>query len=140
MDKHYPSQYSTPEQLAYATILDWGMKIGFVALLISFVLYLTGILTPYVALEDLPRYWHMSAAEYLREAHVPHGWGWTHLIDKGDFLNFVGMAFLASVTVGCYIRILPLLIKNKDTVYMIIAVLEVVVLILAASGILVSGH
>lgn len=140
MEKHHSSQYATQEQMVYATLLDWGMKIGFVALLISFILYLTGILPPYVALEDLPRYWHMSAAQYLKEAHVPHGWGWVHLLNKGDFLNFVGMAFLAAVTVGCYLRILPILLKNKDIIYMIIAILEVLVLVLAASGVLVSGH
>lgn len=140
MEKSHHSQYATPEQLAYATILDWGMKIGFVLLLISFVLYLTGIVPPHVPLAELPHYWHMPAGQYLKEAQVPHGWGWTALISKGDFLNFVGMAFLAAVTVGCYLRILPMLIKNKDTVFVILAILEIVVLVLAASGILVSGH
>jgi len=137
---HHYSQYATPEQLAYAALLDWGMKIGFVLLLISFLFYLTGILPPYIPLAELPHYWHMPAGQYLKEAQVPHGWGWVNLISKGDFFNFVGMAFLSAVTVGCYLRILPLLIKNRDVVYIIIAVLEVLVLVLAASGILVMGH
>jgi hypothetical protein len=133
-------QYTTPEQLAYATWLDWGMKIGFVMLLASFALYMFGVITPHVPVDELPKYWSMPVGEYLKAADVHTGWSWLHLVGKGDFLNFIGIAFLSAVTIVCYLRILPILFKNKDTVYAVIAVLEVLVLVLAASGILVVGH
>ncbi len=131
---------TTEEQRAYAIILDWGMKLGFVLLLITFAVYMLGLVPAHVPVEQLPYYWAMPAKEYLHAANVPHGWGWLSLTGQGDFMNFIGIAFLAGVTIPCYIRILPILLKNKDTVYSIIAVLEIVVLVLAASGILVSGH
>ncbi len=130
---------ATEEQLTYAKILDWGMKLGLIALVITFIIYITGILESYVPLNDLPKYWGMSVHKYLEATRIPHGWGWINLIGKGDFLNFIGIAFLAGITIICYISITPILFKKNDTVYGIIAILEVLVLVLAASGILKAG-
>jgi len=128
------------EQLAYATILNWGMKIGFVLLLVSFVLYVLGIIEPQIAHNDLPKYWGMSVHEYLEATNLQTGWSWLALVNKGDFMNFIGIAFLGFVTIVCYLRIVPILFKNKNTIYGIIAILEILVLILAASGLLVNSH
>jgi len=127
------------EQLAYATILDKGMKIGLLMLVISFIIYVTGILTPYIPVSDLPKYWGMSVHKYLEATGIHPGWAWLKLLGKGDFLNFVGIAFLAGVTAVCYIRIIPILFRKKDMAFGIIAIIEVVVLVLAASGLLKSG-
>lgn len=127
------------EQLAYATILDKGMKIGLLMLVISFIIYITGILTPYIPVNDLPKYWGMSVHKYLEATGIHPGWTWLRLLGKGDFLNFVGIAFLAGVTAVCYVRIIPILFRKKDVAFGIIAILEVVVLVLAASGLLKSG-
>jgi hypothetical protein len=133
------AQYATTEQLAYADLLDMGMKLGFALLVVTFLLYVTGIIEPHIPLSELPRYWSMPVGEYLRAADVHRGWSWVELIGKGDFMNFVGITLLAAVTIVCYLRILPLLFKNRDTVYGILAILEVLVLALAASGLLVGG-
>ena len=44
------------------------------------------------------------------------------------------------VQYGLYAAIVPTLLKNKDVVYAIIAVLEVIILGAAASGLLAVGH
>ncbi len=129
------------EQIAYAKWLDWGMKIGLLLLILTFIIYLTGILSPQIPISDLPKYWKLKAHEYLASAGLNPGWAWLSLVTKGDFLNFVPVAFLCAVTVFCYIRILPIFFKKKDFVYFIIAFIECLILILAASGILhVGGH
>lgn len=130
---------ATEEQLTYARVLDLGMKVGLLALIITFIIYLTGILPPYISVNDLPKYWGMSVHKYLEVTHIPHGWGWLSMISKGDFLNFIGIAFLSGITLICYIAIIPILFRKKDTIYGILAILEVLVLVLAASGILKAG-
>jgi len=130
---------ATEEQLAYAKLLDFGMKLGLLALIITFVVYLSGLFAPYIPVNDLPRYWGMSVHDYLKATGIHTGWSWLGMLGKGDFLNFVGIAFLAGVTILCYLRILPILFRKKDTVYGILAILEVLVLVLAASGILKAG-
>ncbi len=57
------------------------------------------------------------------------------------FLNFIGIAFLAGITILCYGRIVPIIYRQKDYVYTVLAVCEILVLTLAASGILhMGGH
>jgi hypothetical protein len=58
----------------------------------------------------------------------------------GDFVNFIGIAILAGITVPCYLSIVPLLLKKKDTTYVILVLLEVIVLCVAASGVINVGQ
>ena len=53
--------------------------------------------------------------------------------------TIVGIAILAGLTIVCYLAIIPTLMRKKDTAYLVIAVVEVLVLTLAASGILKGG-
>jgi hypothetical protein len=130
---------ATEEQMSYARILDTGMKIGMLLLIITFIIYVTGIFPSYLQVEDLPKYWSISVHDYLELTNIQAGWGWIKMVNKGDFLNFVSIAFLAGVTIICYIRIIPILFRKKDMVYGVLAILEVLILTLAASGLLRAG-
>ena len=139
---------ASEEQLLYAKILAIGMYLGLGLLLVTFTLYVTGIMAPAVPIQELPNYWTLSAHDYLvainndflhREGIVV-GWGWMALLNMGDYLNFVGIALLALVTIACYLGILPTLFRKRDWVYAAIAILEVLVLVLAASGKVTGGH
>jgi hypothetical protein len=130
---------ATEEQLTYARILDFGMKIGLLILIVFFIIYVTGILPSYIPVNDLPKYWKLSVHQYLDATGIQQGWTWLKLLNKGDFLNFLGIAFLAGVTIICYIAIIPIFFKKKDVVYGVLAIIEVLVLLLAASGILKTG-
>jgi hypothetical protein len=130
---------ATEEQIAYAKLLDLGMKAGLLSITVTFIIYLTGILTPHIPISDLPKYWSMPVKEYLHATNIHTGWSWLSMLGKGDFLNFLGIAFLAGVTIICFMRIIPILFRKKDTVYGIFAIIEVLVLVLAASGILKAG-
>jgi membrane protein YdbS with pleckstrin-like domain len=67
------------------------------------------------------------------------GWNWVGQLNKGDFLNYIGIALLALLTVVCYLVLLPGYIRRKDWIYTSFCIAEVVVLLLAASGIFGSG-
>jgi hypothetical protein len=140
---------SDDEQLLYASILEVGVYLGLVVLLVTFALYASGAVPPGVPLQELPTYWQLSAheylevvnAEHLHRSHVITGWGWVVMVGKGDYLNFVGIALLAGVTVVCFLGIIPTLLRKHDRVYATMAAIEVLVLTLAASGVLaVGGH
>ncbi len=127
------------EQLAYARMLDSGMKIGLLLITLTFVAYVGGLLTPHVPVADLPHYWSLSVKEYLAATGIRPGWGWILLLGKGDFVNFMGIALLAGVTIPCYVTIARIFFRKGDLVYGWLAVLEVAVLALAASGVLTAG-
>jgi hypothetical protein len=139
-EKQHVLLEATPEQLLYARILEIGMYIGLLILFITFGLYTFGILDPYIPLDKISNYWSMNVHDYLKHAEIKAGWAWLGMIKYGDFINFIGVAILAGVTIICYASIVPTLLKNNDKVFAILAVLEVIILSAAASGILAVGH
>ncbi|GAB6037271.1 hypothetical protein JCM15519_18300 [Fundidesulfovibrio butyratiphilus] len=137
----HPDDVKTPpEQVLYADILFWGCWTGLALMIVTYFVYLTGILPPHVPLDQITTLWTQKVAVYLEKGAVPIGWGWTSLLNKGDFLNFLGIALLAGLTMVCYVPLIPAFFKKKDPVFAIIALTEVVVLFLAASGIVAGGH
>jgi len=132
---------ASEEQMAYAGVLNIGMWLGLAILVITFFVYISGVLPSYVPIDDLPKYWTMRVHDYNVALHAPTGWNWVSLVGKGDYLNFIGIAMLSGLTILCYLVILPILFRKKDTAYAVIAIVEVLVLSLAASGLLkVGGH
>jgi hypothetical protein len=135
------STQSSETQLLYARILDWGARVGFILLFVTFVVYISGILNPYVPLEELPQYWRQSVHYYLRMARIKPGWAWLGQLHHGDFLNFLPIAILAGVTTVGYLSVVVRFFKRREIILGVIAILEVIILLLAASGILkVGGH
>ncbi|NCB23258.1 MAG: DUF1634 domain-containing protein [Deltaproteobacteria bacterium] len=130
---------ASPAQLRYADTLFYGALLGFVTMLITYALYVFGVLTPQIPLEEMPRLWSQSAAAYRAAGNIPQGWGWLALVGKGDMCNFIGIAFLAALTIVCFVQLAIGLLRQKQWIMAIIAILEVLVLSLAASGVLVAG-
>ncbi len=132
---------ASEEQIAYAGVLNIGMWFGLFLLVVTFIIYISGILPSYVPIDDLPKYWTMRVHDFNVQLQAPTGWGWAAHVGQGDYLNFVGIAILSGLTILCYLVILPILKRKKDTAYVVIAIAEVLVLSLAASGLLkVGGH
>ena len=130
-----PSQ----EQIIYANFLVIGVWAGIVILVATYAIYVTGILPAHVDMSLIPQLWGKGVSEYLEMTRSPHGWGWITLLSKGDFLNYIGFAFLALMTIVCYLVLVRGYSRQKDWIYATIAVVEIVVLSVAASGILGSG-
>ncbi len=130
---------ATPEQILYAKLLEIGMYMGLLILFITFALYAFGVMDPYIPLENISKYWTMNVNDYLHHTNIKAGWAWVGMLKYGDFINFVGIVILAGVTILCYAAIIPTLLKNKDRVYAVLALLEVIILTVAASGILGAG-
>ena len=139
-DKQGTKLAAGPEQILYASILEKGMYIGLLILFITFALYAFGIMKPYIPLDQVSQYWSANVHDYLEHAHIKTGWSWLGMLKYGDFVNFLGVVILAGVTIFCYLAIIPVLLKNNDKVYAILALVEAIVLSLAASGILAVGH
>lgn len=138
-EKTNPTIEATPEQVLYANILAKGMLIGLSILLITFTIYALRIMKPYIPLGEISGLWSMNVGDYLHKTNIEAGWAWVGMLKYGDFINFIGIAMLAGVTIICYLSIIPTLLKNKDRVYALLALLEVIILSIAASGILGTG-
>lgn len=128
------------EQLHYARWLDVGTRIGLGLLIATFALYASGFVAPHTPLSELPALWVLPVDRYLAATGLPTGWGWLRLAGASDVMNFVGIAFLSLVTLGCYLRIAASFLRRGDAALALIALAEIVVLLLAASGLVSGGH
>ena len=130
---------ASPEQKRYGAVLDIAMKIGLLALVAIFILYLAGFPKPLIPVDEVSQNWGLKVDNYLELTGIKKGWSWTTHLGQSDFLIFAPIAFLASVTVICYLTILPIFLKRKDFIFAGLVIAEVMVLVLAASGVLPSG-
>ena len=134
------AQQQQLEALRYAHLLDWGARLGVVALIVSFAAYVFGVVTPHVPLEQLPSVWSLPVVAYLQQTATPTGWGWLTLAHKGDLSGLIGISILAGCSLPPLVGLIPLYLKRRDYVYVAICTLIITVLVLAASGILTGGH
>ncbi len=133
------NKYASPEQLRYAKVLGVGVQLGFVMLVVSFVIYMTGILPPLVPVEQLPKYWSLPVSEFVKATHTPTGWGWVKQLDKGDMLNILGIAVLAAISAVSTLAVLPFFAKRGELAHFCISILLIAVVVLSASNLLAAS-
>jgi len=139
-NKNACAPIETPkEQLFYADILFWGCWGGLALMAVTYIIYLTGFMAPHVPMDQITVLWSKPVGTYLSQGNVPQGWGWASLLGKGDFLNFLGIVLLAGLTIVAYIPLIPAFLKKGDKAFAVIAFLEVVVLLVVASGLVGGG-
>jgi hypothetical protein len=131
-----PNKYASPEQLRYARVLSLGVQAGFVILVATFILYLSGILVPLIPVDQLPKYWGLSAAEFAKATGSPTGWAWLAQVAKGDVANLLGIVVLASISMVSTLAVLPTFARRGDRLHVVIAILLVLVLAVSAANIL----
>ncbi|HEY8908831.1 MAG TPA: DUF1634 domain-containing protein [Desulfosporosinus sp.] len=127
------------EQNLYANIVLVCSWAGIVMMLITFVLYMGGMFHPMIKPSDMPLYWGLNVHKYLQATHAPSGWNWLALVNHADYLNLVGLAFLGSVSVIAYLTLFVNYLRKKDFPYVIMVSIEIIVIVLAASGIFKTG-
>ncbi|MEY4099580.1 MAG: hypothetical protein RL300_751 [Pseudomonadota bacterium] len=128
------------EAFRYALLLEWGSRIGVLAVLLSFLAYVFGILAPHVPLDTLPGLWSLPVSDYLQRTATPAGWGWLSLVHPGDMANLLGIALLTGCSMVPLLGMVWLYARRHDVVYALICTLILAVLVLAASGILTLGN
>ncbi|MEM0350928.1 MAG: hypothetical protein QXU61_04070 [Archaeoglobaceae archaeon] len=128
------------EQIIYSEILYYGSVISIIILTALFLIYTTGFMPSYLDFQRITELWGEKHHKFVEETGIPTGWGWLKLINYADFMNLLFIAALAFLTIICYIAILPVFITKKDWIFAMITIAEIIVLLLAASGLITTGH
>ena len=128
------------EQQRYATLLSWGARSGLALLAASFLAYVFGWIPAHVPLEQLPNVWNLPVGEYLKQANAPTGWAWLTMLGYGDFAGLLGIAWLSGISLICLLAVIPIYARRGDRIFVAICVMALAIQLLAASGMLHSGH
>ena len=128
------------EQLRYARWLEAGTRVGLVVLIAVFLAYGAGLSTPHVPHERLPEVWNLPVTEFLAATGSPTGWSWLAHLHRGDIANLLGIALLTGCSLLSLLVVIPVYARRNDRVYAGLAAAQIVVLLMAASGLLTTGH
>jgi len=127
-------------ELTYARWLEWCTRTALTVLILTFLLYVSGLGAALVPLERLPALWSLSVDGFVAATGAPRGWEWLGHAARGDYANHLAVALLGTVTLGCYVRILPGLFSSGERALAVLAALQIAVLAAAASGLLAGAH
>lgn len=127
------------EQKCYARLLLWSGSGGLLILVLGFAAYLGGLFPPLIRVEELPRVWLLSARHITEFEGHPTGWDWVRLLHHGDIFTLLGIALLASCSALPLAAIGVLYWRRRERLYALLSLVQVVVLLLAASGLLAAG-
>ena len=125
---------------AFATIEEMGVRVGVVFTMIAFALYTTGVLAPFLSIDELVRNWGGRADEFVRTTGLPSGWGWAGMLGYSDMLALAGLIILSSVVIAAYLGMLVLLVRQRNRAYIALVLLQLCVFAAAASGLFGGGH
>ena len=127
-------------QTAYARLLVWLVRIGLSFIFAAFGLYALEIRPSAITLAEVPELWTLSADELSEAADVALGWSWVAGIADGRVLSFASLVVFPAGTIVLITIAVALYLRDRDRTYALVAALESVILIVAATGILSAGH
>ncbi len=137
--EHDAACASPREQIIYANMLLLGVWLGLFALLVTYTVYLTGLLPSAVPIAEVTQHWDKGVDEYLAVTGLSTGWSWAGRLNQGDFLNYVPFALLGLTSIVCYLVLLANYVQARNRTFSVMVALEILVLSVAASGILGGG-
>ena len=118
-------------------LAGWG---ALAVLLVTFVIYLFLAQGSHLAPAQAPKYWSMPLEQYRQQTGQEMGWGWIARLPGAEVLPNLGMGLLALVPMLGYLALLPDYILRRRLPLVAIVVLELGLMVLAASGIVSGGH
>jgi uncharacterized membrane protein len=135
--------YADRVQLAYARTLDIVAHAVMLVLGIGFLLYILQLLPLTVPIETVAGNWHLSSSELQAKIHPFCGWSCfasLPVLLHGDAVSYASVVMLSMATIICLVTAVAVFFSEKNHLFLMIAVLQVVVLLVAASGVITSGH
>ncbi|TCD48225.1 hypothetical protein [Chlorobium sp. N1] len=128
------------EQLAYAGVLDRLSHLAMLFLAGGYMTYVFRLLPQKVGIADIAANWHLRASEMQARLDAPVGWSFIASPEsflRGDALSYLSIILVCMIPVACLLWTAPSFFREKRPVFGIIAILQVVILAVASSGILV---
>ncbi len=122
-------------QKIYGRFLKRISTAALVLVLAAFALYASGLLPGRMSPSETAAVWHLPASELRARGCESGRWQWLRCLPAGDALSLASLAFLASGSMLCLLRILPALLAERRRLLALIVALEIAILALAASGI-----
>lgn len=118
----------------YGQILAWSMRAGLAALALALLAYLA--MPSAVPLSHMAEVWNAPASRWLEANALRPGPEWALQWRGTESLVLAAIAWLATCSIACLAAVLPVFHRRGERVAVVLCALQIVVLILAALGLL----
>lgn len=135
--------YADRVHILYAKTLDLVSHTVIVAMAVGYALYLTGLLPLSIPIDAIAENWHLSAADMLATLHHPSGWNFLTApggVLHGDIVSYMSIILLALATLFCLTVAIAIYLSEKKLLLFTIVLIQLLVLVVAASGIMATGR
>jgi hypothetical protein len=120
--------------LVFARVMTLGVRLGVSLVAIGFLLYLTGWVEPLIPVERVPALLGENARDFVAHNQLPGGWLWLGHLHRSDMLSLGGVLALILVSVVAYGLLVPMMLRQRDSVYLTLVLMQLAVFFLAALG------
>ncbi len=142
-DKKGEKIYADRVQLAYAKTLDIVAHAVMLVIGAGYLLYIMQLLPLSVPIETVAGNWQLSSSELQAKLHLFSGWSCfasLPLLLHGDAVSYASVVMLSMATILCLATAVIVFFREKNHLFLMIAILQVVVLLVAASGVMTQSH
>ncbi|MBL8025569.1 MAG: hypothetical protein JNL74_04115 [Fibrobacteres bacterium] len=119
---------------------EWGVKAALFLLVLFFLLYILGIGSSVLPPEKAHEIWSLSAASVNTDPNISFASRLASTFYCMDTLALIAVLLLSIVVIKAYIVLLPKFFSAKLYRFLILALLQLAVLLLVASGAISGGH
>ena len=124
----------------YAGVMAKLSHLGLGAMVVFFILYLTGLIPGKKTPEELVPLLVEPSAVLIEKTGLKTGWGWLSDLAYGDTLSFSAIALIAAISIFIF-AILPFSFFKKGLrIYGWMALVQFLIFLLAASGLVSGSH
>ncbi len=125
---------------SYAGVLEKVSIGGVAASIAAYLLYVLHLMPLSVSVHDIAANWHLSSDELVAKGLASSGWAWARHLPDADMLSLAAIGLLTLTPVACLIVAAAAFLKRRDYAYTLIGILQIVVLLVAVSGIFTAHH
>lgn len=124
----------------YATVVRFGSLIALGVIVIAFILDMTGLVPPAVPHEVVMANWGKSHEAYAAATGRPIGWASLVGVAHADVATMAGIVMLLLLSITALASVLPIAVRKRDWLFGTMAVVQILVILLAAAGVLAGGR
>ncbi|GAB1484846.1 hypothetical protein MASR2M78_36640 [Treponema sp.] len=112
----------------FASVLSLGSKIGLIGVLLSFAMYVFGIIPARISIEKVGELWSLPLSDFIANSGIETGpWAWLGTAVYSDTLAVLTLAFLSILITLAYIWIIPSFVKEKRPAYVVMILAEITI-------------
>ena len=126
-------------QETVADVITWIVRFTVLAIVVTFLIYAFGLRPASIHPEQTMELWEMSSREMRDARDLDGGWAWILALGDAINLSFSSLALFPAMTIAVTLVISLLYARRRIGIHAALALCQVILLVIAATGVANRG-